>query len=249
MEGFKLFPIKNLTLEGLKEEEIIIVMLAVMVSFLIAGFIKVPLSLSKGIVGAILGYALAKGYKINLSYAFNILLFWFLLPLLAFFLSIFFLKLDRKLSYGRVWIKVSTLKPLLIISSFLIGYTIGSNTLSILLALSDSLYTILIGSFIGSFFFSGRILRFIGEEIFGLRYVSSFSSQTLSAILVELATQIHIPVAVSEIVTSSMMGTVFSYKVRILNIKKIFKIFLGWFLLPIIPFLLSLLIGSFKLGV
>ncbi|MEM4311380.1 MAG: inorganic phosphate transporter [Nitrososphaerales archaeon] len=247
LEGFKLFTIKELVNKDLSEKEVLLILFLVMISFLIAQIIKTPLSLSKGIVISLLGLALAKGFEINLFYTLNILLIWVLFPILSFLFTIIALKMDRKLSYKRVWIKIATLKPLLLFSSFLTAYVIGSNTLSLLVALSDdktlAQYLVLLGSFIGSFFFSGRILRFLGEEIFGIRYVSAFSSQTMGALMVELATQLHIPVAVSENVTSSIMGSMLSYKTRVISLKKVLKLFLGWFLTPLITLTLAFLLA------
>ncbi len=237
LEGPKLFRVREAFLPTETTTEVFSILLATLLVFLGGELSKVPLSLSKTLTGAILGVGFAVGPLQNTSYLVLILGFWFLAPLLATALGVLLVALDDHYSPKNLWLKLSILKAGLLVVAFLSAYVIGSNSLGLIAGVlfSQTLTAAIavgLGSTLGAFTLGQGALRRLSEGIFSLRYPNAFYSQLLGSAAVEFASQLGVPVSITETVSSGIIGSGLARKMRVMNVRNIFLIVTSWVVSP-----------------
>ena len=244
LEGPKLFRVREIFLPIDTSTGTLAILIASLLVFLGGEFTRIPLSLSKALTGAILGVTVAIGSFAGSSYLILILAFWFLVPILATGLGVVLVAVDDRLSPRNLWLKLSLLKTGLLIVSFLSAYVLGSNTLGLIAGVvyNQTLYASIIvgiGSVIGAFLLGKGPLRRLSEGIFSLRYPNAFFSQLIGSATVELASQVGVPLSITETVSSGIIGSGLGRRVRVMNARNVFLIISSWILSPIAGFILA----------
>ncbi len=237
LEGPKLFRVREAFLPTETTTEVFSILLATLFVFLGAELSKVPLSLSKTLTGAILGVGFAVGPLQNARYLVLILGFWFLAPLLATALGVLLVTLDDHYSPKNLWLKLSILKAGLLVVAFLSAYVIGSNSLGLIAGVlfNQTLAAAIavgLGSTLGAFTLGQGALRRLSEGIFSLRYPNAFYSQLLGSGAVEFASQLGVPVSITETVSSGIIGSGLARRMRVMNLRNIFLIVTSWVVSP-----------------
>ncbi len=238
VEGPKLFRVRETFLPTETETQGVAILLATLLIFLVGELAKIPLPLSKSMTGAILGVGLAAGPLQNSRYIVLILGFWFLAPLLATALGALLVELDDRYSPKNLWLKLSLLKAGLLAMAFFSAYVIGSNSLGLIAGVlfNQSLpatVAVGLGSLMGAFTLGRGTLRRISEGIFSLRYPNAFYSQLLGSGTVELASQLGVPLSITETVSSGIIGSGLAKKMRVMNVRNIFLIVTSWVVSPV----------------
>jgi phosphate/sulfate permease len=72
--------------------------------------------------------------------------------------------------------------------------------------------------------------------MFTLRYPNAFFSQLVGAGAVELASQFGVPLAITETVSSGIIGSGLGRKMRFMNTRSVFVIVTSWVMSPAIGF-------------
>lgn len=247
VEGPKLFHVREIFLPVDTSTGTFSILLASLLVFMGGESFRVPLSLSKALTGSILGVSAALGTLSMSGYLVLILGFWFLVPLAATALGVFLVALDDRLSPRNLWLKLSLLKAGLLLVSFLSAYVLGSNTLGLIAGVpyNETFYatfTVGIGAVLGAVLLGRGTLRRLTEGIFSLRYPNAFFSQLLGAATVELASQLSVPLSITETVSSSIIGSGLARKMRVLNVRNVFLIVSSWILSPLAGFGLAFLL-------
>lgn len=244
LEGPKLFQVRMVFLPMDTSTGSFSILLASLLVFLGAESLRVPLSLSKALTGAILGVSLALGTLDISGYLVLILGFWFLVPLVATALGVLLVALDDRLSLRNLWLKLSLLKTGLLVVSFLSAYVLGSNTLGLIAGVpyNETLYASLVvggGSVVGALTLGRGALRRLTEGFFSLRYPTAFFSQLVGAATVELASQVGVPLSITETVSSGIIGSGLARRMRVINVRNVFLIVSSWILSPLAGFALA----------
>lgn len=244
VEGPKLFHVGQVFLPTATSTGTFSILLASLLVFLGGESFRVPLSLSKALTGAILGVSAALGTLYSSGYLALILGFWFLVPLAATALGVLLVALDDRLSPRNLWLKLSLLKAGLLLVSFLSAYVLGSNTLGLIAGVpyNETLYASLAvgaGSVLGALTLGRGALRRLTEGVFSLRYPTAFFSQLVGAATVELASQVGVPLSITETVSSSIIGSGLARRMRVMNVRNIFLIVASWILSPLAGFALA----------
>ncbi len=244
VEGPKLFQVGQVFLPTATSTGTFSILLASLLVFLGGEFFRVPLSLSKALTGAILGVSVALGTLYSSGYLILILGFWFLVPLAATALGVLLVALDDRLSPRNLWLKLSLLKTGLLVVSFLSAYVLGSNTLGLIAGVpyNETLYASLVvgaGSVLGALTLGRGALRRLTEGVFSLRYPTAFFSQLVGAATVELASQVGVPLSITETVSSGIIGSGLARKMRVMNVRNVFLIVSSWILSPLAGFALA----------
>jgi len=244
IEGPKLFQVREMFLPVDTPTGTLTILIATLLVFLGGEFSRVPLSLSKALTGAILGVTVAIGSFTSSNYLALILAFWFLVPFLATAFGIILVAVDDRLSPRNLWLKLSLLKTGLLVVSFLSAYVLGSNTLGLIAGVvyNQTLYAAVavgLGSVLGALLLGKGPLRRLSEGIFSLRYPNAFFSQLIGSATVELASQVGVPLSITETVSSGIIGSGLGRRVRVMNARNVFLIISSWILSPIAGFLLA----------
>jgi len=247
LEGYKLNAPRVLLLGQEASPNILAVILLISI-FLVIVFnvYRVPISLTQILLGAILGAALALRVDMPMDYVSLVVGSWIFIPILSILVSYMLVKTMAKLYFKTpIFTTLLYLKVLTLISSFYISYIFGANTIGFLASLSieRSVYyqlLVVIISYIGIYFFGRYIETMIGEEIFTLGIEASFGSNTSTAILIEIMTQLGVPISISQSVTTGLIGTSFTKELRLPDVHIIASILFQWILAPLISLTLTI---------
>lgn len=209
--------------------------------FLLAAYLRVPLSLTMALVGISIGVSERNGFPLDAGLLTLIIITWVLAPILS-ILAAFLL--NRKLSDfkpGNVWNFALSLKIALVVVSFLTAFTLGANTLGFIEQVADIhgyyVLFLVLGIVAGSFFLSKGVIKRVGQEMYMMRYTNAFVSLVVSSVLVEAATLVGLPLSNTQTLTSSVFGTGLSYRSRAISSKPFLITVATWVISPLLGML------------
>jgi len=224
------------------------VLIVAVTLFVIAQSARVPLSLSMSLVGLLAGISIAAGLDGQLSYMTTVVAMWFIAPVAAGLVAFFLIRYINSRKVKDVWQRVRTYKVLLIILAFTSAYTLGANTLGLIVATGGfnwaTVSVAIVAVFVGSFFLGEGAIRRVGEEFYLMRYSNATVALAASTILVEVAALLNIPLSNTQTTTSAVLGAGLSYKTKFLSLRPYIIIVLGWIVAPILSFAIGYFILS-----
>jgi len=231
IEGLKMHSIKHYVYSDVTLN---IIILAVLIHAIFFTKYGIPYSVTQGIIGGIVGASLYTNYQINLSYIYLVVIIWILYPFINLALSYGISLLIRK--RRRVILHLTHLIGIL--GPFILGYVYGANTVGTITSLSLIdihwlFIVVLIIVPISTLFIGKAIGETLSGRIYGLHPSAYISSIISTTILIELATQLSIPVPFSSLLTLGYIGPIFTYKTHMFRKMDIIKIFIFWVLNPL----------------
>lgn len=194
---------------------VIIILFSATFSLFLANILGIPLSTSEVTVGAVVGVGIA--YKmLFVDKLLSIVMFWILVPIVAFGIAFLFIKclhyfkLTEKYSFdGKV------ITYLLIFAGFFEAFSAGMNNVANAVGplvsaqiLSVSKGTLIGGAFvaIGALLLGRRVLETNGKKITSFSKIEGILISGTGATLVTIASVFGIPVPLTQITTSSILG-------------------------------------------
>jgi inorganic phosphate transporter, PiT family len=219
-------------------------MLSSGITVMIMTILKLPVSTSQAVIGAILshGFLVSRG---NLKFATQFFSAWVLTPIggMLFALILYFVTLrfiENKLTsfkFFSVFVKLGY-----ILSGIFAAYSLGANNVANVVGvfLVDPLYlslrsATLIGGLsiaLGVITFSKPVMMTVGEGIVPLTHISGFLVVIASAMTVYIYARIGVPVSSSQAVVGALIGIGLVKDFRLLNWGLLLRIFSGWVLTP-----------------
>ncbi|MDA8054087.1 MAG: inorganic phosphate transporter [Thermoplasmatales archaeon] len=220
-----------------------IALLISILAFTLATVLRSPLSLTMVLVGTVIGMSIHLGKIPEESLLMLIVIMWIASPIMSVAISYFSNKILLRRTSGDIWKTATALKWLLVCAAFFTSFTLGANTLGFILNLVGggiSVTAVMVVSIaIGSIFFSKGAIRRVGEEMYSMRYSSAVVSLLSSAVFVEIATILGIPLSNSQTLSASVVGSGLSYKFKAINLRPFLLIVATW----IISTFLGLFLG------
>ncbi len=200
-------------------ELVIIILGAACLSLFIANLLGIPLSTSEVVVGAIVGAGIAY-QSLFFDKLIVIVSFWVIIPIVAFVLAYGFGHIVRKVEkkYPNLTGKGKWRKPLiilLIISGCMEAYAAGMNNVAnavgplVGAGLLEITPAILMGGFfvaIGALFLGGRVLETNGKRITKLSLLQGSTVSLTGGSLVITASLFGLPVPLTQVTTSAIIG-------------------------------------------
>jgi len=217
--------------KGLPSNTILTVLAITLALFVVAHFARLPLSLTHILPALLAGVALA-----FTSYFFFMILAWMAAPAAALVATPLISRLAGRSGKNDFWTKIEVYKALLILVSFGFAFTLGANTIGLIVAVEGfggfAIPLAIVGVVVGTFFLSAGEIRRVSTDIFELGYSNAMSSMLTSAILVEASTLAGIPMANTMVQNTAVFGTGLSYKTRFFSAKPFFLVALSWIAFP-----------------
>ena len=214
--------------------------------FILAYFLRSPLSLTMVLVGVAIGLSIHHGYAVNGNFVILMVSTWILAPLGS---VIFAFVLNRELQKRQsrnFWSEISYLKVILIVVSFLTAFTLGANTLGLIANMAGFdiwvIASMITGIVAGSLFLSKGIIKRVGEEMYLMRYSNALTSLLVSSVFVEIATLFSIPLSNTQTLTSSVLGTGMSYRTKAIYMRPFMIVLATWIIAPLAGLFLGLVI-------
>jgi PiT family inorganic phosphate transporter len=217
--------------KGVPSQTVLIVLTITLALFIVAHFARLPLSLTHVLPALLAGVALAFS-----SYFFFMILLWMAAPLAALVATPPIARLAAKSGANDFWAKIELYKTLLILVSFLFAFTLGANTIGLIVAVEGfgglAVPLAIVGVVAGTFFLSAGEIRRVTSDMFELGYTNAMSSMLTSALLVEASTLVGIPMANTMVQNTAVFGAGISYKTKFFSTKPFFLVALSWVVFP-----------------
>ncbi len=241
------------TLGGLTSQNIdtaFVISIAAAIAVTLLTILKLPVSTSQAVVGAILGIGILQK-QVNFAGLQKIVICWICTPigaaviaiLLYMFLTYMLRKIDiHFLNFDRI------VRIMLILSGAYGAYALGANNVAnvtgvyyqagILTPFSAAL----IGSIsiaLGAVTFSKNVMTTVGKSIIPLNAFCALVVVLSGAITVDVFAHIGVPVSTSQAVIGAVLGVGVVRNVKAVNFKVLYRIFSGWLVTPVISCALS----------
>jgi len=235
----------------LDANEIIILLFSVIFIVVIGNQYKTPVSLNMTIIAGVWGINIVAISTFDIEYTLYLIAAWILLPLFSILLSGAISYLLTELNIIKGWGSYSLEKFISLISSLFLSYVFGANTLGLIYSIVapaievpyETIVLLLItilAYLIGIKYFSSGVETGLGYNIYNIGLISLISSQLSTFISIEIATQLGIPVSLTQILTISLLGASLSRKLKLINMKYIGRMSKIWIGSLILGFLVSL---------
>lgn len=229
----------------------LIVIASAALSLFLANIFGIPLSTSEVAVGSVVGAGMVY-QSVFLSKLVWIMLFWFLTPIVAFVMAIiaaFLLKTKRL----RKWVEVSKAVPLLSVLVVFMGlfeaFSAGMNNVAnavgplvgaSILSIEDGVFWGGLFVALGALLLGQRVLETNGKKITTLRLEEGCVISGTGATIVTGASLFGIPVPLTQITTSSIIGIGFVKQGReVLKKDIIVQMLTVWIVSPVLSMVLS----------
>lgn len=226
---------------GVPSGTLVVVLALTTALFVVAHFARLPLSLTNTFAALLAGVALAFS-----SYFYTMLLTWTLAPIAALASTPLISSLAARAGSNHLWAKVEVYKALLIAISFVFAFTLGANTIGIIVAVEGfsalSVPLAIGGVVVGTVFLSAGEIRRVSSGIFDLGYSNAMSSMLTSAVLVEASTLVGIPLSNTMVQNAAVFGAGASYETRFFSAKSFVLVALSWILFPAVGIAVGALI-------
>jgi PiT family inorganic phosphate transporter len=213
--------------------------------------LKVPVSSSQAIIGAIIGINLILGNAVNWSVLSKVILAWIGTPLGGMFFGYISLKFANpffKKVKSPLW-QDRLLKIMVIVFGCYGSYALGANNVANITGVFVNHLGVFNASLIGSvaialgvLTFSKRVMFSVGNDIANLDYFSSSIVIFAESITVWIYAMIGIPVSTSQAVVGAVIGTSLAEGNARISKKQILKIFIAWINTPVSSGLIAVLI-------
>ena len=221
-------------------------------------FLKLPVSTSQAILGAIVGITISTGgwNAVPQDKLIKILLCWLFTPLGAMIISIaLFIVLAPIINRVRSFITFALITKIGIVTAGCYGaYTLGANNVANVTGafvgtdLIEPLGGGLLGGIaigVGALTYSRGVMISVGKRIFPLGSFTSFVAVLAAAITLQVFTELRVPVSNSQAIVGAITGIGLLRGTRAINKRMLFSIFGGWFATPVVAALLSFFLHVF----
>ncbi len=204
-------------------------------------YLKIPVSTSQAIIGAIIGVGLLRHTKIEYTLVRKVFLCWILTPLGAIVIAYLLYKFLAFVWQRRVK-NLMVFNRIVGIFSIIIGcyaaYTLGANNVAnttgpfvgVVPGFSPLMATLLGGGSIalGALTYSRNVMYTVGKKITPLDPFSALIVVLALAITLHIYAQLHVPVSSSQAVVGAVVGVGLVKGMRMVNKKTLGNIFTGW---------------------
>ena len=204
-------------------------------------YLKIPVSTSQAIIGAIIGVGLLRHTKIEYVLLRKVFICWILTPLGAVVIAYFlyrFLAFVWQRRVRNLMVFNRTVGIFSVIIGCYAAYSLGANNVAnttgpfvgVLPGFSPLMATLLGGGSIalGALTYSRNVMYTVGKKITPLDPFSALIAVLAQAITLHIYAQIQVPVSSSQAVVGAVVGVGLVKGMRMVNKKTLANIFTGW---------------------
>lgn len=227
--------------------------IAAAVTVTVMTILKLPVSTSQAVVGAIIGIGLSVG-KLNMSGLGKVVLCWIGTPFGTVIVSIvLYVVLGNIME--RLPVNIFTrdyiLKGGLILAGAYGAYALGANNVAnitgvyVETGMLSGFQAVWLGGVsiaLGVITYSRNVMMTVGSKLVKLDPFTSFIAVLSEAIVVHFYAKIGVPVSTSQAIIGAVLGIGLLKGIQTINLKTLLSISTGWIITPLGAALLSLLI-------
>jgi len=251
-EGIK--TISNLSVQTVNSA--FITSTATAITVILMTFLKLPISTSQAVVGAILGVAVFSGgaSAINSGELIKIVICWLATPVGALLFTYLFYYLFRwgfRVFKSDMVTSDGLIRAGLILAGCYGAYALGANNVAnvtgvyvgTLLTVNQAVVIGGISTASGVLTSSKNVMFTVGKGIAPLDAFSALVTVVAHAVTVHIFAIIGVPVSTSQAIVGAVIGIGFIRNVESINYRVAAKIFSGWLFTPVTAFLIAFLLN------
>jgi PiT family inorganic phosphate transporter len=211
----------------------------------IATFLRIPVSTSQSVVGAVAGVGMAGRMNMDWSQLLNIVGSWVLCPILSMVLTYLLYRITlRAIDWGGDTQRARrVMRWLVLASAAYAAYSLGANNLGNAIGPIAALETeivqppilVVLGALsisLGALLFGRGVCETVGQSIVPLELTSSFAVQVSAGFGLHLFSTVGVPVSTSQAVVGALMGIGLYHGVRAVSMRKMAEVTVGWVVTP-----------------
>ena len=220
---------------------------------------RVPVTFSATMVGAFAGAAFASSAVIRVGDIATIVAFWAIAPvatMAATFLSykavqratanLSLLSVD---AFNRAGVGLVSLALAFVLSANNIGLIYGSSIVGSQPSSADAMLTLIVLAVVAiaamALFGRGGVAGTVGDKLLSLSPQGVLAAFIGTILVMWVATQLAIPVSVSQCLIGGMFGAAFTKKIAIVNRSLSLEVVASWIVIPLAAFLLAAVLTPF----
>jgi sulfate permease len=228
---------------------VVIILFSATFSLFLANILGIPLSTSEVTVGSVVGIGIAYQtlYVNNLLW---IVMFWVIVPIVAFIIAFIFIKVFHALKLSEKYsFQGKVITYLLVFAGFFEAFSAGMNNVANAVGplVSAGLMTVSNGTLYGGIFVAlgaltlgRRVLETNGKKITSFSKIEGILISGTGATLVTIASIFGIPVPLTQITTSSILGIgIAKSGTNVFQQKIVKKMLMVWMISPLISLTMS----------
>src|SRR4030042_5433168 len=227
--------------------------LSAAITVTIMTIMKMPISTSQAIVGAIIGIGISSFEENDFSGLSKIFIVWVCTPIGAIIISFILYYIFKKILDIlpiNIFTRDYIIKIGLIISGCYASYALGANNAANvtgvyanigIISITAALFIAGFSIALGVITYSKKIMISVGGNLVELDTFSAFISVLSHAIILDIFSRIGVPTSSSQAIIGAIIGIGILKGVQTINIKTILSIFTSWIISPIIAFTFSFL--------
>jgi PiT family inorganic phosphate transporter len=212
--------------------------------------LKLPISTSQAVVGAIIGAGIVNGSKIDPSSLIKIVICWIATPIGGLIFTIIFYHLFKfilKLIKPSIVMTDYILRGGLIIAGSYGAYALGANNVANVTGgyvgnLLTAQQAVILGGIsiaVGVLTYSKNVMLTVGKGIVPLDAFSAFVTVVAHAVTVHIFAIIGVPVSTSQAIVGAVLGIGFIKNIEAIHFKMVIKVFSGWVSTPTVSLIIS----------
>ncbi len=243
---------KGIVTDPLSEAAVVSALVCGGIFVSIATFLKIPVSTSQSIVGAVAGVGLAGQLNVDWSKTFTIIQSWILCPILAMVMTyvLYRLTLAALKRMGGSSAAREALRWLVLASAAYAAYSLGANNLGNAIgpiaALDSDAFNMrwltVLGALsmaAGALLFGRGVCETVGRSIIPLDLPGAFAVQVSAGFGLHLFSMLGVPVSTSQAVVGALAGIGLYRGIKTLSRRKMAEVVVGWVATPTLAGLVS----------
>ena len=256
LEGSKMRGSLGGTIAGQATDPVILATLVVSIVLTLGlTIVAIPVSFSNTMVGAFVGAAFASSLVLRVGDISTILVFWGVAPLAT--MAVTFLAyraIERGTAswsllsvdaFNRAGVGLVSLALAYVLGAnnigLIYGTTFGTSEGSLLFVLALAASAI----FAMALFGRGKVAGTVGDRLLSLSPQGVLAAFSGTIIMMWVATQLGIPISVSQCLIGGMFGAAFTKKIAIVNRRLSLEVVSSWVVIPLAAFTLAAILVSF----
>jgi phosphate/sulfate permease len=257
LEGTKMTKSLGGTIGGPTTDTIVLATLVISIVFTLALTLAgLPVSFSNTMVGAFAGAALASSIPLNSDRLVTIVGFWVIAPLATMAATFLIYRVVGRATANSSIVSVDSANRAGVgLVSLALAYVLGANNIGLIYgtafgATSAStggplpiVLTLAAVAIVAvAFFGRGGVAGTVGDRLLVLSPQGVLAAFTGTILVMWVATQLSIPISVSQCLIGGMFGAALTKKIAIINGRISWEIVSSWMVVPVVAFVLAALL-------
>jgi phosphate/sulfate permease len=239
------------------------IVLATLVASIVLTFVltvgRIPVTFSATMVGAFAGAAVAASAAVRVGDLATIVAFWAIAPVATMAVTFLSYRVIQRATANISLLSMDAFNRAGVgLVSLALAYVLGANNIGMIYGTSftgsapgaaQALTTLLslgVVAVVGiGLFGRGRVAGTVGDKLLSLSPQGVLAAFTGTIIMMWVATQLAIPVSVTQCLVGGMFGAAFTKKIAIVNRRLALEVVASWMVIPLAAFFLALAIAPF----